>query len=120
MEIEDIKAGLKLREFRTMKGLSQTQLGEYAGVTFQQIQKYEKGLNRMGVSRLHQFAKALDVSVADIADPKNNDIDLNNKRCMLKLFKRLNKLSSKDIFLLTKIAERLINENSNEEINFCD
>jgi len=44
-------------------GMSQEKLGEACGITFQQIQKYEKGMNRMGASRLHQIARFLQVPV---------------------------------------------------------
>jgi transcriptional regulator with XRE-family HTH domain len=47
-----------------MKGLSQSALGEAGGISFQQIQKYEKGTNRVSASRLQQFAKHLDVPVS--------------------------------------------------------
>ena len=46
---------------RTLLGLSQEMLGEAVGLTFQQIQKYERGGNRIGASRLHQFSLILDV-----------------------------------------------------------
>jgi len=48
---------------RMMLGLSQTALGDAAGVTFQQVQKYEKGVNRVSASRMQQFAKVLAVPV---------------------------------------------------------
>jgi len=44
-------------------GMSQERLGESMGLTFQQVQKYEKGVNRIGASRLHQISKILDVPV---------------------------------------------------------
>ena len=44
-------------------GMSQEKLGDACGITFQQIQKYEKGTNRMGASRLHQIARVLQVPV---------------------------------------------------------
>jgi transcriptional regulator with XRE-family HTH domain len=59
----DVHVGSKLRAFRTQRQLSQTSLGKQVGLTFQQIQKYEKGTNRIGASRLHQFALALSVPV---------------------------------------------------------
>ncbi|MBN9542983.1 MAG: helix-turn-helix transcriptional regulator [Alphaproteobacteria bacterium] len=59
----DIEVGKKLRFRRTMLGLSQDQLGSATGVSFQQIQKYEKGSNRIGASRLFEFAKVLNVDV---------------------------------------------------------
>jgi len=48
---------------RMMVGMSQEKLGDACGITFQQIQKYEKGTNRMGASRLHQIARLLEVPV---------------------------------------------------------
>lgn len=60
----DIYVGSKLRERRTLLGISQNKLGDLIGVTFQQIQKYEKGSNRMGASRLYQIAKVLLIPVS--------------------------------------------------------
>jgi transcriptional regulator with XRE-family HTH domain len=59
----DIHVGRRLRFFRTQRDLSQTSLGREVGLTFQQIQKYEKGTNRIGASRLHEFALALGIPV---------------------------------------------------------
>jgi len=60
----DIYVGSRVRMRRKMLGLSQERLGERLGITFQQIQKYEKGTNRVGASRLQAMAQALDVPVA--------------------------------------------------------
>lgn len=59
----DVYVGRRVREARVAKGLSQTDLGDRLGVSFQQVQKYEKGTNRIGASRLLQTAKALNVTV---------------------------------------------------------
>jgi transcriptional regulator with XRE-family HTH domain len=59
----DIHVGSRLRMRRMMLGMSQEKLGEAFGLTFQQVQKYEKGANRMGASRLQQAAQILGVSV---------------------------------------------------------
>ena len=58
----DMVIGLKLRSQRLLRGLSQDKLGQLVGLTFQQVQKYERGINRISASRLHIFAKALDIS----------------------------------------------------------
>jgi transcriptional regulator with XRE-family HTH domain len=58
----DAYVGQKIRARRTLLGLSQTELANVAGITFQQVQKYEKGTNRVGASRLQQFSEALGVS----------------------------------------------------------
>jgi len=60
----DRHVGSRVRMRRMMIGMSQEKLGEKLGITFQQIQKYEKGTNRIGASRLQQIALALSVPVA--------------------------------------------------------
>ncbi|MBN8543206.1 MAG: helix-turn-helix transcriptional regulator [Alphaproteobacteria bacterium] len=60
----DVHVGKRLRLKRTIMGLSQESIGKAIGVTFQQIQKYERGINRMGASRLYDFAKTLNVPVS--------------------------------------------------------
>lgn len=60
----DIHVGKKLRSRRTILGRSQEEIGTAVGITFQQVQKYERGLNRIGSSRLYEFARLLGVSVS--------------------------------------------------------
>jgi transcriptional regulator with XRE-family HTH domain len=60
----DIEVGQRIRARRMAKGMSQTELGAMLGVTFQQVQKYEKGVNRVGAGRLVRVAEALDVSIS--------------------------------------------------------
>ena len=60
----DVHVGSQLKLRRIMLGLSQERLAEELGITFQQVQKYEKGLNRIGASRLWDLAQVLGVSVA--------------------------------------------------------
>lgn len=57
----DIHVGSRVRLRRTLLGMSQEKLGEAVNLTFQQIQKYERGTNRIGASRLYQLARVLDV-----------------------------------------------------------
>ena len=59
----DKHVGKQLRSRRTLLGLSQEKLAEFVGVTFQQVQKYERGTNRVSASRLFSFSKILDVSI---------------------------------------------------------
>lgn len=59
----DLHVGSRVRLQRMLLGMSQEKLGEQLGLTFQQIQKYEKGINRIGASRLYELAKVLGVSV---------------------------------------------------------
>ena len=60
----DVEVGRRIRVQRMARGISQTELGEKIGVTFQQVQKYEKGANRVGASRLTRIAKVLGVPVS--------------------------------------------------------
>jgi transcriptional regulator with XRE-family HTH domain len=60
----DIHVGSRVRLRRMMLGMSQEKLGESLGITFQQIQKYEKGTNRIGASRLQHIARVLSVPVS--------------------------------------------------------
>jgi transcriptional regulator with XRE-family HTH domain len=59
----DRHVGARVRMRRLLVSMSQEKLGEALGITFQQIQKYEKGANRIGASRLQQIAKILGVPV---------------------------------------------------------
>lgn len=59
----DVHVGSRVRLRRMLIGMSQEKLGEQLGLTFQQVQKYEKGSNRIGASRLYQIAQILGVPV---------------------------------------------------------
>jgi transcriptional regulator with XRE-family HTH domain len=68
----DVQVGARVRLRRNMLGLSQEKLGAAIGLTFQQVQKYERGANRIGASRLHELSRVLDVPVSfffDDTDP---------------------------------------------------
>lgn len=62
----DVAVGQRVRLLRMERGLSQERLAEALGVTFQQVQKYEKGINRIGASRLQLVATSLGISVASL------------------------------------------------------
>jgi len=64
----DVHVGARMRQRRTLLGMTQTSLAHAVGLTFQQVQKYERGSNRMGSSRLYEFAKALGVPVTYFFD----------------------------------------------------
>src|ERR1700752_4575391 len=64
----DILVGRNIRIHRLDQGLSQTELGKQIGVTFQQVQKYENGVNRVGSGRLFKIAGVLGVSVGAFFD----------------------------------------------------
>lgn len=60
----DVHVGGRVRLRRTLLGMSQEKLGEALGLTFQQVQKYERGANRIGASRLYDLSRVLDVPVS--------------------------------------------------------
>lgn len=64
----DAAVGKNLQNIRALRGVSQSELGSRVGVTFQQIQKYEKGVNRISASKLVEMADVLDVAIADFFD----------------------------------------------------
>ncbi len=68
LDTVDTHVGGRLRLRRTLLGLSQTELGRRVGLTFQQIQKYERGSNGIAASRLWQLADVLDVPVGFFFD----------------------------------------------------
>ncbi|HRW30451.1 MAG TPA: helix-turn-helix transcriptional regulator, partial [Emcibacteraceae bacterium] len=65
--------GARVRLRRTLLGMSQEKLGKALGLTFQQVQKYERGANRIGSSRLYQLSKILDVPVSFFFDEMTPD-----------------------------------------------
>ncbi len=67
----DIGVGFRLRTLRKSKGMSQDQLGRTLGITFQQIQKYERGTNRISASMLVKSARALGVSPTALLPDEN-------------------------------------------------
>ena len=62
----DAMVGARIWMFRVNRGMSQTMLAGRIGVTFQQVQKYERGANRVGASRLAQIASVLGVSIGEL------------------------------------------------------
>src|SRR4051812_31518125 len=71
----DVHVGSRIRLRRTLLGLSQEKLGDALGLTFQQVQKYERGVNRIGASRLFDLSRVLDVPIGFFFDdmPGNNN-----------------------------------------------
>lgn len=75
----DVHVGSRVRLRRMLVGMSQEKLGDTLGLTFQQVQKYEKGANRIGASRLYQISQILGVAVQfffdDMQAPEGADAD---------------------------------------------
>jgi len=74
----DVHVGSRVRLRRTLLGMSQEKLGEAIGLTFQQVQKYERGANRIGASRLFDLSRVLDVPVSFFFDDMPADPDVIN------------------------------------------
>ena len=72
----DVYVGGRVRMRRTLLGMSQGRLGDGLGLTFQQVQKYERGANRIGSSRLYRLSRLLDVPVSFFFDELPEDLVL--------------------------------------------
>ncbi len=71
----DVHVGARLRARRTLLGLSQTALGDAMGMSFQQLQKYESGSNRISASRLYDVSKLLDIDIGYFFDEMDRAIE---------------------------------------------
>ena len=70
----DVHVGSRIRMRRTLLGFSQEKLGDALALTFQQVQKYERGANRVGSSRLYEISRILDVPVSFFFDEMPNEV----------------------------------------------
>jgi transcriptional regulator with XRE-family HTH domain len=76
----DVHVGGRVRLRRTLLGMSQEKLGEALGLTFQQVQKYERGANRIGASRLWDLSRVLDCPVQFFFDEMNDETQSSSPR----------------------------------------
>ena len=135
----DIHVGARVRLRRTLLGMSQEKLGEAIGLTFQQVQKYERGANRVGASRLYDLSRVLEVPVSfffdDMPDeissksvherremsesPDPFDNDPMNRRETLELVRAYYRITDptqrKRVFELVKSMGILVADNENEK-----
>ncbi|MBF0169064.1 MAG: helix-turn-helix transcriptional regulator [Alphaproteobacteria bacterium] len=79
----DVHVGNRIRLRRTLLGMSQDKLGEYLGLTFQQVQKYERGANRVGASRMYDLSQILDVPVSYFFDDMPEGVERASPRHIL-------------------------------------
>ncbi len=70
----DVHVGARVRVRRTLLGMSQEKLGNAIGLTFQQVQKYERGANRIGSSRLFDLSRVLDVPIGFFFEDMPSDV----------------------------------------------
>jgi transcriptional regulator with XRE-family HTH domain len=116
----DAMVGNKIRMFRINRGMSQTALAERIGVSFQQVQKYEKGANRVGASRLSQIASVLGISVGDlfessqqkIADP-GSPVHLLAEPGALRVLKAYLRTNSRVRLAIAKLVESIADQKPN-------
>jgi transcriptional regulator with XRE-family HTH domain len=78
----DAHVGARVRLRRTLLGMSQEKLGASLGLTFQQVQKYERGANRIGASRLYDLSRVLDVPISFFFDDMPEDLPAKAPRRM--------------------------------------
>lgn len=71
----DLHVGTRIRIRRQLMNMSQEKLGDSLGVTFQQVQKYERGTNRVGASRLWNISRVLDVPISFFYDGLDDDFE---------------------------------------------
>ena len=111
----DQMVGQNIRAGRLAKGLTQTELGEQLGVTFQQIQKYEKGYNRVGSGRLHQIAEVLEMPVtaffgeeAPTASAGSSPFHLLADQLSLRLVREFAKIGNRELrWALLRLVEHM-------------
>lgn len=112
MTTVDQTIGTRIRMFRTALGLSQTDLADYIGVRFQQIQKYESGKNQIPATRLEELAEALGVSVLMLLrDPNNTTEQSEDCAELLDLFLRLPQSHRAEILFQLRAKSARLREN---------
>lgn len=102
----DVAVGQNVRAARTGAGLTQSELGSAIGVTFQQIQKYERGVNRISASMLVRIAAALGVPVISLF-PGEEDVDLEMTPGVRDLAATYAKLSPANRAVVVSVAKAL-------------
>jgi transcriptional regulator with XRE-family HTH domain len=110
----DVEVGHRVRAMRLEKGMSQGKLGDQLGVTFQQIQKYEKGTNRIGAGRLQRISEIFNVPVSAFFSspgskaPSESLFELVDASAALRLLRAYSRISSPALKqALTTLAEEI-------------
>lgn len=108
----DIAVGRRIAALRMGRGMTQTQLGQAMGVTFQQVQKYESGRNRISASKMYEAAQALDARVSDLFDGIEADMVTAPDQITpaeRRLLKAIKSLDQREIGALADCAQALGN-----------
>ncbi len=113
----DAMVGAKIRMFRINRGMSQTALAERIGVSFQQVQKYEKGANRVGASRLSQIASVLGITVGELFEASqqknsaaNSPVHLLAEPGALRVLKAYLRTNSRVRLAIAKLVESIADQ----------
>ena len=114
----DAMVGAKIRMFRINRGMSQTALAERVGVSFQQVQKYEKGANRVGASPLSQISSVLGITVGElfessqekIAPAANSPVHLLAEPGALRVLKAYLRTNSRVRLAIAKLVESIADQ----------
>ena len=94
----DINVGARVRAARISRGYSQTQLGTALGISFQQVQKYERGTNRISISRLWEIAQTLNVDITHFLDElSDKKIDGDMPSRTVRLAARIEEIENQDV-----------------------
>lgn len=105
--VNNTEIGLKIRELRIKAGLSQEKLAAHLEITFQQVQKYERGITKVNLERLQQLAEILKVPVASFFEESKSKVyDLSeNEMALLTAFREIKDGKSQQSLIY--IADRL-------------
>ncbi len=110
----DVQVGSRIRLFRLEAQMSQTDLAEQLGVTFQQVQKYEKGVNRVGAGRLTKIAAALRVPVSELLG--DDGAEQSNRRAVAEARSPLKLLTPPGALRLLRAYARIDNGHQRRNI----
>ncbi len=121
----DLTVGRNVRRIRNMLGMSQEGLGAKLGLTFQQVQKYEKGTNRISASKLVAISHALDCSIGQLfadVDASTNTVSLPHVSvAALKLASEFDKIASDtQRSAVVKLVESLARDNATRPANAAE
>lgn len=118
--IINAKIGEKIRTLRHMNGMNQTDLGKKIGVTFQQIQKYEKGYNKIVASKLYDLACKMNVDITYFFDGINDLSKENKEKNSLNEnhaeFTGIPNVSNREAIYLVKLYNNIRNSNTRKRL----
>jgi transcriptional regulator with XRE-family HTH domain len=117
-DLRDVEVGRRVRMFRLQRGLSQEKLGDALGLTFQQVQKYEKGTNRIGAGRIQRIAEILNVPVTNFfaqqkrgAAAPNEAFELQDSAGSLRLLRAYSRIRDPQVQqAVTHLVEKIAGE----------